>query len=642
MRQRKTPWVGTWLVGLLAAGSALAQPEPVPVGTQLPPPRPAPTPARPTTLEPLQSLDRRLLDRPAEPPPPAEFVPMPEGGPLLRYPMDPPLGFTGKSSVAPTVVQGDSDYVPQEDRWRIGFPFWDRYKRGKPLLDDYPYDLGHWYNPYQQNVLKGDYPIIGQHTFMNLTASSITLIDFRQVPTATTPFESTTRANRPEFFGSPNQLATQQFFILNMDVFHGDASFKPVDWRTVVSPVFNLNSLNVDEQAIVNPDVRHGTERERSYMALQEYFVEYKLADLSTNYDFVSVRVGSQPFVSDFRGFLFSDVNRAVRLFGNMNSNRDQFNVAVFRQAEKDTNSGLNTLDERNGQTIFIANWYHQDFLFPGYTIQGSFHYNYDPESFRFDRNNFLVRPDPAGVFTPHTLNVAYLGLASDGHIDRYNITSQYYLAIGHDSLNPIAGQPQDIIGHMAAVELSYDRDWARFRTSFFYSSGDRNPNNHHATGFDSIFDNPNFAGGQFSYWQRQAIGLFGVNLVNRLSLIPDLRASKIQGQSNFVNPGLLLFNLGVDFDLTPKLKMINNVNFLWFDSTESLQTFTFDGGIDSRIGTDISTGIEYRPLLSNNVIMMMGVSTLVPGSGFKALYDMRRATVDPLVAAFLQLDLNF
>ena len=33
------------------------------------------------------------------------------------------------------------------------------------------------------------------------------------------------------------------------------------------------------------------------------------------------------------------------------------------------------------------------------------------------------------------------------------------------------------------------------------------------AKGFDSIFDNPNFAGGQFSYWQRQAVPLFGVNL---------------------------------------------------------------------------------------------------------------------------------
>ena len=111
---------------------------------------------------------------------------------------------------------------------------------------------------------------------------------------------------------------------------------------------------------------------------------------------------------------------------------------------------------------------------------------------------------------------------------------------------------------------MSYDRDWARFRTSFFYSEGDHDISNSHATGFDSIMDNVNFAGTEFSYWGREAIRLFGVNLKQENSLIPDLRSSKIQGQSNFVNPGLLLYNVGVDLDITPKLKMINNVNWMW------------------------------------------------------------------------------
>ena len=149
--------------------------------------------------------------------------------------------------------------------------------------------------------------------------------------------------------------------------------------------------------------------------------------------------------------------------------------------------------------------------------------------------------------------------------------------------MNPIANRPQDINAQMAAVELSYDRDWARFRASFFWASGDGNANNRHATGFDSIHDNPNFAGGEFSFWQRQNIPLFGVNLVQRQSLVPDLRSSKIQGQANFVNPGLQLFNVGMDMDLTPKLRMINNANFLFFDKTNSLETFLFDGQHRSR-----------------------------------------------------------
>ena len=53
-----------------------------------------------------------------------------------------------------------------------------------------------------------------------------------------------------------------------------------------------------------------GTARTRADYALEEWFFETKLADLSPNYDFVSVRAGSQPFVSDFRGFIFADTNR--------------------------------------------------------------------------------------------------------------------------------------------------------------------------------------------------------------------------------------------------------------------------------------------------------------------------------------------
>jgi hypothetical protein len=194
----------------------------------------------------------------------------------------------------------------------------------------------------------------------------------------------------------------------------------------------------------------------------------------------------------------------------------------------------------------------------------------------------------------------------------------------------------------MAALELSYDRDWIRFRTSFFWASGDSDPNNKHATGFDTIFDHPNFAGGDFSYWQRQAIKLFGVNLTNRESLVPDLRSSKIEGQSNFVNPGLWLVNAGFDLELTPKLRMINNVNFLWFDQVESLQTFLFQDHIHNYIGVDLSTGFEYRPLLSNNIIMRAGLSTLIPGSGFQDLYRRLTDRVDPLLASFMELTLTY
>ena len=598
---------------------------------------PRPPAERPPILQP------DLLNPARETPP----IPLPDPATLaeppllLRTSVDPPLGFAGRSGVLPREGQQSSRYAPWEDRWRIGFPGWDRYGNGHPRLDDYPYVQGSPWNSYTQNVLKGDYPIVGQHTFLDITAAILSFTEFRQVPTATTPFESTQRPFETDFFGRPSQLFATNNLILSLDLFHGDASFKPVDWRVQLTPIFNLNAIDVNELAVVNPNVLKGANRTRTFFALEEYFVETKLADLGPYYDFVSVRVGSQPFVSDFRGFLFSDINRAVRIFGTRLGNRDQFNLVYFRQAEKDTNSELNTFQDR-GQDIVIANYYRQDFIWPGYTAQVSFHYNHDPSSIRFDRNDSLVRPDPVGTFQPHELNVFYLGWAGDGHIGRLNITHQFYWALGHDTNNPLANGPQDINAQMGAVELSYDRDWARFRTSFLWASGDADPRNHHATGFDSIMDNPNFAGGEFSFWQRQAIRLFGVNLTNRDSLLADLRSSKIQGQSNFVNPGLILLNFGIDLELTPKLRMINNLNLLWFDETAVLEQFVFQGNIHHFIGVDPSIGFEYRPFLNNNVIVTLGVSALLPGEGFRDLYDKANKDVDPLAAAFLVLNLNF
>ena len=562
-----------------------------------------------------------------------EFTPRVPGTPgITQTPFEAPLGFTGPSSILPGESQESEHFVPIEDRWRIGFPEWDRYGKGNPDVDDQPYETGHWWDPYNQNVLKGDYPVIGQHTFLNITATNELLNEFREVPTATTPFESTVDPNQQEFFGNPQQYFLNNNLKLQFNLSHGDTAFKPFDWQIRMMPVFNLNYLSVKELGVVNPDVRAGTTRFRNEVALQEWFAEAKLADLSPNYDFLSVRAGSQPFVSDFRGFIFSDTNRAVRLFGTRLANRDQFNLIYFDQTEKDTNSGLNTFQDRHQNTL-IANYYRQDFIFPGFTTQFSFHYNHDGPSVQFDRNGFLVRPDPAGTFRPHRVEAYYFGVAGDGHIGRVNVNHAFYHVEGTDSMNPIQGQKSQIRANMAAIELSVDRDWVRFRTSYFWASGDGNPNDSKATGFDSIFDNPNFAGGQFSYWQRQAIRLFGVNLVQRESLLPDLRSSKTQGQSNFVNPGLQLLNAGMDFEITPKVKAVTNANLLWFDKTQTLERFVFQDNIHHQIGTDLSLGFEYRPLLSDNVIVVGGVSTLIPGRGFDDLFGV----TDPFSAANAQ-----
>lgn len=569
----------------------------------------------------------------------------PKPGPFfdrLHYTKEAPTGFTGPSGVQPSEYQTTSHFEPVEDRWRIGFPDWDRYGKGHPTQDDYPGVEGIWQDPYNQNVIKGDYPVIGQHTFLRVTAKVLSLQEARELPTPTTPFEATRNPGQGEFFGDPDSYTFFQNNSVALELFHGNTAFKPFDWRIKLDLIYNLNNLTADELAIVNPDVRAGRSRFRQELALEEWFLEAKLADTSPYYDFTSVRVGSQLFVSDFRGLIFADINRGVRLFGTRLSNRDQFNVVWFDQTEKDTNSLLNRIDEDRHQNTWIANYYRQDFLFPGYDLNLSFHANHDRPSRKFDRNNFLVRPDPVGIFQPHDVRAYYLGAATNGHIERVNVSSAFYYAFGRDDLNPLAGGRQEIGAMLAALELSYDRDWVRFRASYFFSSGDSDPNDTKATGFDAILPNPNFAGTEFSYWGRQGIRLFGVEVSNRLSLTPSLRNGKFQAQSNFVNPGIQLFNVGVDADITPKLKLIHNTNFMWFNHTDVLETYLFTGNVRNFIGTDISLGAEYRPFLNNNVLFLGGISTLISGDGFDDLFqELDGGTRNP-VAGFLELVLEY
>ena len=516
----------------------------------------------------------------------------------------------------------DQVFRTEPDRWIVTMPNWDRYGIG----GEYPYVKGRTWDPFNKNKLKGDVSIIGKQTFLNLTMISDTFVDGRRLPVPSNV--SSAQPGSSDFFGKGGQFFLDQVFLFSFDLFHGDTSFRPVDWRIRITPVISLNYLKVRELGIVNVDVRDGTSRFDSHIGLQEAFGELKLHDIGPNYDFVSVRAGIQGFNSDFRGFLFVEEQPGVRFFGNLDSNRWQYNAAYFNLLEKNTNSGLNSMALR-GQQVIIANLYRQDFLFQGYAAQVSVHYDIDQATIHYDDNGFLVRPSPVGaVFSggmirPHSVHAAYVGWTGDGHIGPVNLTHAFYQAFGNDSFNPIAGRPVVINAQMAALELSLDKDWIRFKGSAFYASGSANPASGRARGFDSIDDFPEFAGGIFSLWERESIRLTGsgVALTAGDSLLPDLRSSKNEGQANFENPGLFLANAGTDFDLTPKLRGFVNVNYLRFERTETLEQILFQSPIHHGIGVDSSFGVRYRPPLTENISITAGAAALVPGQGLKDIY---------------------
>jgi hypothetical protein len=570
---------------------------------------------------------------------------LPELGPALSAGAQPFAGtyreFRHRLDSDPNYIENISpDMLPPvgdvyntvPNRWALEQPDYRRYSR----RGEYMYTKSHWYDPFNRNRFKGDEPIwpelLGQQTFLNITASSDTVFDGRRVPSPSNV--SSAHAGSSDFFGNGNQDFFDQTLRFTFDLFHGDAAFKPVDWRIRITPELSLNDLKVRELGLIGPDPRSGTNRFDNHVGLQEAFVEVKLHDLGPNYDFISARAGIQQFNGDFRGFLFVDEEPALRIFGNLHSDRIEYNVAYFHFLEKNTNSGLNTFDRRHQQVV-LGNVYLQDFFFPGYTAEFVVAWNKDDPSLHYDDNGFLVRPAPIGNVINqnpgagpilHGIRVGYFGWLGSGHIHRLNVTHAFYQAIGEDTFNPIAGRAVTVNAQLAAAEISYDKDWIRYRVSTFYTSGDANPRDGRARGFDSIVDLPNFAGGLFSYWDREGIRLLGsgVLLTTPGSLIPSLRASKEEGQANFVNPGIFLANAGADFDITPKLRGFANFNFLRFERTEPLEFLLFQSPLRHTIGEDFGVGVEYRPPLTENIVLTGGASALQPGQGFKDIYTGR------------------
>jgi hypothetical protein len=527
---------------------------------------------------------------------------------------------------------GDKVFVPVPDRWNLPLPEWERYgARG-----DYPYVSGHWWDPYNQNRLKGDYPILGQRTFFVFTGVSDSLLEGRNVPVPSGV--STQRPGSERFFGRGGVYVPVTAVRASFDLFRGDTVFRPIDWRVRVAPAFSLNYVNLSEYNGVNADVRRKDTRLDHHVGLQEAFVEKKLFDTSHHYDFLSVRAGIQEFTSDFRGFLSVLEAPGVRVFGTLKSSRIEYNAAAFDLLEKDTNSGFNELHRRRAQ-VYIGNVYIQDFGFPGYTQSFSVHANRDDGELHYDRNGGLVRPAPIGVIGTNEVHSYYLGMAGNGHIGRVNVSHAFYQALGHESNNPIAAQRVDINAQMGALELSLDKDWIRFKGATFVASGDGDPSDDEAHGFDAILDIPTFAGGAFSLWNRQGLRLAqtGTGLKSPVSLLPSLRTNKDEGQPNFVNPGVFILNGAADFELTPKLRAFVTTSYLRFMKTEALETLLFQEKVRPNIGWEYGGGGTYRPPLSDNIVLIGGVQAMKLGQGLKDIYNR-----DHLFAIFFNARLQF
>jgi hypothetical protein len=540
---------------------------------------------------------------------------------------------------APPPEAFPTDQFPVPDRWRIMTSLCPGkggdqsvYRTFSALRDVCRGSL----DPYHQNTIKGDRPLAegkrprflkGDDWFFSLGLTSDTVIEPRTFPIPV-GVQTTARPGSNDVFGRNGSLVLSQTFLASASLFKGSTAFKPPDVEYKIALAFNINHVRVPERRVLFVEPSKGTRRTDDFLGVQELFVDRHLRNTSDRYDFDSIRVGIQPFQSDFRGFLFNDQQLGIRLFGTRDNNRFQYNLAAFWRLEKDTNSGLNNVTESPRKDfVFIANLYRQDFLVSGLTSQISVVYNRNREGggIKVDDNGFPVRPALLGDLRGRNYDVAYLGYNADGRIGRINLTASTYAALGKDHHNFFTSRPASIRAFFGAAEVSYDKDWMRFRLSGLYASGDANPGDDKETGFDAIFENPIFAGADTSYWIRQTIPFAGggraISINGRNGILNSLRSSKEQGQSNFNNPGTVLAGLGGDFDLTPQWRISTNANHLWFANTATLQALRNEGTIPKAIGWDVSAAAIWRPQATQNLVFRLSVAALLPGRGFRDLF---------------------
>lgn len=576
-----------------AASDAAAQ---EPAASTAPEPTPADSEPAPTIDDILEG--RRVPGRQKDLPPPV----VQDNPGAVRAP--PPEAFP-------------KDEVPIPDRWRLAGALGVT----KPRLVD----------PYNQNFLKGDIPIKGTHDwFVALTGISDTVVEPRSFPIPV-GVQTTSRPGSLDVFGNNTSLVMAQTFIASAALIKGSTAYKPPDLEFRVALAFQHNYVDVPERRVLHVEPSRKSHRNDSFLGVQELFVDYHLRNVSDRYDFDSLRVGIQPFSSEFRGFLFQDNQLGVRLFGNRDNNRFQYNLAAFWRIEKDTNSGLNdvTQDLRDDY-VFIGSLYRQDLPFPGLTSQVMVAHNRNREGDEIyvDKNGFPQRPALLGSLRGRDYDVTYLGYNADGRVGRINLTASAFYAFGENRNSILTDRKAKIRSYFVAAEPSIDFSWVRLRLQGLYASGDKDPYDNKETGFDAIFENPQFAGSDTSYWIRQTIPFAGggrvIGINGRNGVLNSLRPSKEEGQSNFNNPGTVLLGGGADFDVTPELRVSANLNHISFSNTAVLQALRQEGSIPKSLGWDASVSTIWRPHMTQNLVFRASAAAFDPGKGFNDLFENR------------------
>ena len=526
-------------------------------------------------------------------------------------------GLSETRSVAALAARGARAAPP--DLARAEFPPPIESAARDRVLDDLGLTRESLLDPYGINTIKGDRPIFGRDWFLAVEAEARAEIALGRVPAGSSvdPRSAATGTDRA-------RTATQSLG-LSLSLTKGSTVFRPPDLKLRAA----VRLTRANDRSLVARAARRAeaaraegvaSPEDASGVELSELYLERHLRNRSDRYDFDSVRIGLQPLISDYRGLLLGGAHPGIRLFGNRDNNVYQYNLAAFRRLARDPRTGLARAALRD-DLLLVANLYRQDAPVLGLQVQGTLVYYRDRT--RGDRE--LSTALRAMASRRAEIDAVYLGWSGDGHVDRLNVTFSSYLVAGRtrrggsDASGP---EHQEVRAYFGALETSLDFDWYRLKAYAILASGDSDPDDGRAEGFDAIGARPVFGGLESSFFQSEslAVGMGRRLLSERGGFLPSLRAIGDEDAASFSNPGLRALGIGVDAALLPELRLRANAVYLELASPRGLSGLAGGRSVGRELGRDFAIDLEYRPLLSNNITIGLTGAALLPGRGLDRL----------------------
>jgi len=301
------------------------------------------------------------------------------------------------------------------------------------------------------------------------------------------------------------------------------------------------------------------------------------------------VRLGIQQFNSDHAGLVYNDSDRGVVLHGTAGA--VGVNLAYFAKTFDDAVSQLNTENGRPWHVI-IANL--EVPLGDGEAVKlqmiPSFHYS-------IDRTGMT------------DTDVGYLGVSTAGMVHGLQVIGAGYWAFGEQTGGMVNPAEQTVEAFQVLVDVGVPLMEGKVfpHLGFFMASGDDDPLDRRARGFDAIYD-------RVSAW-----GYNHFIIKNRINLGPGSLARANSGlftfrdfdePANFVNPGIVAFNAGLTTKWTDTFVTDFNVGPAFLPHSD-VPELVLGRNMGQEVGWALNVNATWD--VAPNVQVVGGVAAFIP-----------------------------